>query len=179
MGELRVTGGAFRGRRLKVPRGVRDLRPTTEKVREAIFSILGDVSGARVLDLFCGSGALAIEALSRGAATAKLVDLKPAGARRNLDELDLSDRAETIRSDAATFLRRAEPSSFDLVLCDPPYKLADRLAEDLDALIPKVIAGGGRLVAETSRDHPLPMALPLLRERRYGDTLIRVHKAEA
>ena len=66
MPELRITGGELGGRRIRVPRGARDLRPTTERVREAIFSILGDVSGARVLDLFCGSGALGIEALSRG-----------------------------------------------------------------------------------------------------------------
>jgi len=85
-----------------------------------MFSILGDVSEARVLDLFCGSGALAIEALSRGASSATLVDTKPAGARRNLEELDLRDRAETVRSDVARFLRRAQPSSFDLVLCDRP-----------------------------------------------------------
>jgi len=177
MGDLRVTGGELRGRRFAVPRGARNLRPTTEKVREAIFSILGDLSGARVLDLFCGSGSLAIEALSRGAGSATLVDTKPAGARRNLEELGLADRAETIRSDAARFLRRAEPSSFDLVLCDPPYRLADRLAGELEALIPKVIAGGGRLVVETSPDGPLPVGLPLLRDRRYGDTLIRVFEA--
>jgi 16S rRNA (guanine966-N2)-methyltransferase len=178
MAELRVTGGELRGRRLRVPRGVRDLRPTTEKVREAIFSILGDVSGSRVLDLFCGTGALAIEALSRGARSATLVDTRPAGARRNLEDLDLTERAETIRSDAARFLGRAEPASFDLVLCDPPYRLADRLAGDLDSLIRKVLAAGGRLVVETSPDRPMEVALPLLRERRYGDTLIRVHLKE-
>jgi 16S rRNA (guanine966-N2)-methyltransferase len=178
MAGLRVTGGELRGRRLKVPRRPRDLRPTTEKVREAIFAILGDVSGARVLDLFCGTGALAIEALSRGAASATLVDTHPAGARRNLEELGLTDRAETIRSDASRFLSRAEPDSFDLVLCDPPYRLADRLAGDLDSRIRDALAAGGRLVVETSPDRPLQVDLPLLRERSYGDTLIRVHGVE-
>ena len=71
----------------------KDLRPTTERVREAVFSILGDVAGARVLDLFCGSGALGIEALSRGAAEATLVDTKPGAARRNVEELGLDERA--------------------------------------------------------------------------------------
>jgi 16S rRNA G966 N2-methylase RsmD len=84
-----------------------------------------------------------------------------------------------VRGDAARFLRRAEPGSFDLVLCDPPYRLADRLAAELDPLIRRVLAEGGRVVAETSPDRPLAVELPLLTERSYGDTLIRVHSAEA
>jgi 16S rRNA (guanine966-N2)-methyltransferase len=173
--ELRITGGELGGRRIRVPRGAKELRPTTERVREAIFSILGDVSGARVLDLFCGTGALAIEALSRGAAEAVLVDTLPATARRNLEALELGDRAETVRADAARYLRRAEPQSFDLVLCDPPYRLADRLAAELDPLIRAVLAEDGRVMAESSPDRPLPLGLPLLTERTYGDTLIRIH----
>jgi 16S rRNA (guanine966-N2)-methyltransferase len=175
MAELRITGGELGGRRIRVPRGSRDLRPTTERVREAIFSILRDVSGARVLDLFCGTGALGIEAISRGAAEATLVDTRPAAARRNLEALGLEGRARTIRSDAARFLRRAEEGSFDLVLCDPPYKLADRLAGDLDPLIRRVLTKGGRVVVETSPDSPLALDLPVLVERSYGDTLVKVH----
>lgn len=177
MAELRITGGELGGRRIRVPRG--DVRPTTERVREAIFSILGDVAGARVLDLFCGSGALAIEALSRGAAEATLVDTRPATARRNLEALGLAERARTVRSNAARFLRRAEASSFDLVLCDPPYRLADRLAGDLDPLIRRALANGGRVMVETSSDRPLPLGLPLVTERGYGDTLIRIHGGDA
>jgi 16S rRNA (guanine966-N2)-methyltransferase len=176
--ELRISGGELRGRRLRVPRGARDLRPTTERVREAIFSILGEVSGARVLDLFCGTGALGLEALSRGAATATLVDRHPAAARRNVEDLGVADRAEVVRSDATRFLRGTEDGRFDLVLCDPPYKLADRLARDLDPLIRSALAGGGKAVIESSPQSPLTLALPLLRERRYGDTLIRVHAAD-
>jgi 16S rRNA (guanine966-N2)-methyltransferase len=175
--ELRITGGELGGRRIRVPRG--DVRPTTERVREAVFSILGDVAGARVLDLFCGSGALAIEALSRGAAEATLVDTRPATARRNLEALGLAERARTVRSDAARFLRHAEASSFDLVLCDPPYRLADRLAGDLDPLIRRALANGGRVMVETSPDRPLPLGLPLVTERGYGDTLIRIHGGDA
>jgi 16S rRNA (guanine966-N2)-methyltransferase len=171
--QLRITGGELGGRRIRVPGG--DVRPTTERVREALFSILGEVADTRVLDLFCGSGALAIEALSRGAAEATLVDKNPATARRNLEALELTDRARTVRSDAARFLRRSEPSSFDLVLCDPPYRLADRLAGDLDPLIRRVLADGGRVMVESSPDRPLPLDLPLLTERAYGDTLIRIH----
>jgi 16S rRNA (guanine966-N2)-methyltransferase len=145
-------------------------------VREALFSILGDVSGARVLDLFSGTGALAIEALSRGASEATLVDTRPAAARRNVEDLGLSDRARVIRADAARFLRRAEPSSFDLVLCDPPYRLADRLAADLVQLIPGPLAAGGRVMVESSPQRPLDLALPPITEREYGDTLIRIYR---
>jgi 16S rRNA (guanine966-N2)-methyltransferase len=177
MPELRITGGELGGRRIRAPKGPK-LRPTTERVREAVFSILGDVSGARILDLFCGTGALAIEALSRGAAEATLVDTHPAAARRNLEALELADRAKVVRSDAARFLRRAEEWSYDLVLCDPPYRLADRLTADLDPLIRGVLAESGRAMIESSPDNPLEMDLPLLTERTYGDTLIRVYGAD-
>jgi 16S rRNA (guanine966-N2)-methyltransferase len=176
MPEIRITAGELRGRRLYVPKT--GVRPTTGKVREAIFSMLGSVEGARVLDLFCGSGALGIEALSRGAAEATLVDTKPAAARRNLEELDLAERARTIRSDAARFLRRVEPGSFDLVLCDPPYRLADRFAADLIQLMPRVLTRGGRVMLESSPERPLISPLALQTERTYGDTLIRIHVYE-
>jgi 16S rRNA (guanine966-N2)-methyltransferase len=147
-------------------------------VREAIFSILGDISGARVLDLFCGTGALGFEALSRGATAATLVDKHPAAARRNADELGLAGRADVVRAEVVRFLRGGQEGAFDLVLCDPPYRLADRLAGELDPLIRRALAEDGRVVVETSPDRTLPLSLPLLKERRYGDTLIRVH-AEA
>ena len=172
MAEIRVTGGELRGRRLHVPR--RGVRPTTGRVREAVFSMLGNLEGARVLDLFCGTGALAIEALSRGAAQATLVDTKPEAARRNLESLGLTDRATALRYDAARFLRRAGPGSFDLVFCDPPYRLADRLAAQLDPLIRAALAEGGRVIVETSPESTLPLDLPLINEGAYGDTLIQI-----
>jgi 16S rRNA (guanine966-N2)-methyltransferase len=170
---MRITGGELRGRRLYVPKT--GVRPTTGRVREAIFSLLGSVEGAGVLDLFCGSGALGIEALSRGADGATLVDTRPGAARRNVEELGLRARATVVGSDARRFLRGAEEGSFDLLLCDPPYRLADRLASDLDPLIRRVLADGGRAMIESSPDNPLQMEIPLLIERAYGDTLIRVH----
>jgi 16S rRNA (guanine966-N2)-methyltransferase len=172
MAEMRVTGGELGGRRLHVPR--RGVRPTTGRVREAVFSMLGSVEDSRVLDLFCGTGALAIEALSRGAAQATLVDTKPEAARRNLESLGLNDRATALRSDVARYLRRAGPGSFDLVLCDPPYRLADRLAAELDPLIRAVLADGGRVMAETSPERPLRLELPLIKEAAHGDTLIQI-----
>jgi 16S rRNA (guanine966-N2)-methyltransferase len=136
--------------------------------------MLGDIGGARVLDLFCGTGALAIEALSRGAVQATLIDTKPEAARRNLKALGLEDRATAMRYDAIRYLRRAGPGSYDLVLCDPPYRLADRLAAELDPLIRTVLAEGGRVMVETSPERPLRLELPLLKEAAHGDTLIQI-----
>jgi 16S rRNA (guanine966-N2)-methyltransferase len=146
-------------------------------VREALFSILGEVEGATVLDLFCGTGALGIEALSRGARRATLVDTHTTLAARNARELGLEDRCEVVRSDALRYLGRAR-RRFDLIFCDPPYRLADRLEGELDSLIPGRLAEGGRLIVESAARRPLELTLPLVTERRYGDTLIRIHAPE-
>jgi 16S rRNA (guanine966-N2)-methyltransferase len=143
-------------------------------VREAVFSILGDVEGSRVLDLYCGTGALGIEALSRGAASAVLVDTHPSAARRNVASLGLQGRCEVIRSDALRYLKR-ERSSFDLVFCDPPYDLAERLETELGPVVAPRLAEGGRLIVESAARRPLELDLPVDVERRYGDTSIRVH----
>jgi 16S rRNA (guanine966-N2)-methyltransferase len=170
---VRIVAGELGGRRLEAPRGAA-VRPTADRVREALFSILGDVSEARVLDLYCGTGALGIEALSRGAATAELVDTRPATAHRNVDALGLEGRATVVRSDAMRYLRRQD-ARFDLVFCDPPYELASSLAPELDELAPPRLAEGGRLITESGVRRPIELDLPLLVERRYGDTLVRVH----
>jgi 16S rRNA (guanine966-N2)-methyltransferase len=173
--ELRITGGELGGRRIAAPAPGSPVRPTSERAREAVFSILGAVTGARVLDVFCGTGALAIEALSRGAAEATLVDTDARLARENVDRLGLEDRARAIRSDAARFLRRAPEGAFDLVLCDPPYGPPARKSPPLGPLLARALAPGGRLMVESSPEAPLAVDLPLLRERAYGDTLVRVH----
>jgi 16S rRNA (guanine(966)-N(2))-methyltransferase RsmD len=152
------------------------VRPTADPVREALFSILGDVEGAAVLDLFCGTGALGIEALSRGADRAVLVDARTSLANRNVRDLGLADRCEVVRSDVPRFLRRAR-GRFDLIFCDPPYRLADRLEGELDSLIPARLAEGGRLITESAARRPLDLGLPAVAERRFGDTLIRIHRA--
>jgi 16S rRNA (guanine966-N2)-methyltransferase len=174
---MRVVAGELRGRRLVAPPRGAEVRPTADRVREAIFSIVGPVEGATVLDLFSGTGALAIEALSRGASEATLVDKRTALARRNVGELGLADRSRIVRGDAMRFLRRTR-RRFDLIFCDPPYRLADRLGEDLDQLVPGRLAEGGRLILESAARRPLDLSLPLLTERRYGDTLVRVHAAD-
>lgn len=174
---MRVVAGRFGGRTLVAPRG-HATRPTPERVREALFSILGSVEDARVLDLFAGSGALAIEALSRGAAAATLVDSSPAayGAiRRNLDALGVE--AEVRRQRAIPFLdsARADARQYDLVLLDPPYRQAPGLVPELSAALEPVLAPGARVVVESDRRAPLELKLEMLDERRYGDTLIRIH----
>jgi 16S rRNA (guanine966-N2)-methyltransferase len=176
--ELRITGGELGGRRIRAPRrrGAA-VRPTTERVREALFSILGDVSGLRVLDLYAGTGALAIEALSRGASAATLVDRDVRLARSNLEQLGLQERATVARSDVARWLARCEPECADLVLCDPPYGLDQRTWRRLEPFIRRCLAPGGRAVIESGREGGIELELPLLVERSYGDTLIRVHSA--
>jgi len=196
---LRIVAGTLGGRRLLTPRG-RQVRPTSERVREAIFSALGPIEGARVLDLFCGSGALAIEALSRGAATAVLIDRDTRPALGNVHNLGLSERAELLRADLPAGLPAAlaadpgtldglsaVPTStptptFDLIFCDPPYRLADRIAAQLDNLLPALLAPSGRLIVESQAAHPLQLSsLAALRERRYGGTRVDfyAHPAEA
>lgn len=172
-----MVAGEFGGRRLASPGRGADVRPTSDKVREALFSILGEVEGLQVLDLYCGTGALGIEALSRGATTATLVDTHTALVRRNASELELGDRADVVRSDALAFLRRTR-RRFDLILCDPPYKLAARLGPDLQQLLPRRLAPDGLIVTESAARAPLELGLPLERERRYGDTALRVWRPQ-
>jgi len=175
---MRVVAGRYGGRRLTAPRG-RDVRPTSDRVREALFAILGDVAGERVLDLFAGSGALGIEALSRGAAAATFVDRAPAAVRAvgaNLAALGIGD-ATVVRREARAFLRDAARDGhlYDLVFLDPPYREADAVGAALAEPLGAVLAPAARVVSESDRRAPVPLPLPLRDERRYGDTLIRIH----
>ncbi len=173
---MRVVGGELGGRRLASPPArTREVRPTSERAREAIFSALGErVDGATVLDLFCGTGALAIEALSRGATRAVLVDRMTRLATRNVRDLALDAQAEVIRADALAYLRRAR-ARFDLIFCDPPYRLADRVDRDLDSLVRPRLARGARVILESSARSPLRLSLPVVRERVYGEAHIAIY----
>jgi 16S rRNA (guanine966-N2)-methyltransferase len=151
------------------------VRPTSDRVREAIFSALGEVSGTRVLDLYCGTGALAIEALSRGAASAVLVDRDTRPALGNVEHLGLGERAELVRADVERWLSghggESEPPGFDLVFVDAPYKLANRVGQELNTHLPRLLANGGRAVIESGAGRPLRIdSLERLRQRRYGAT---------
>jgi 16S rRNA (guanine966-N2)-methyltransferase len=174
---VRVTGGELGGRRLKAPRG--GVRPTADRVRESLFARLGDLAGASVLDLYAGTGALGVEALSRGAS--RLVSVERAGRalatlRGNLADLGLAETARVVADDAPrAVLRLAEAGQrFDLVFLDPPYE-GEELARALEAVSRSgVLREGGRVVAEHSRRHPVPAVegLVVFDERRYGETTI-------
>ncbi|MBI4898005.1 MAG: 16S rRNA (guanine(966)-N(2))-methyltransferase RsmD [Actinobacteria bacterium] len=192
---MRVVAGEYKGRRLAGPKGG-VTRPTSDKVREALFSIIGPVDGLRVLDLFAGTGALGVEALSRGAGQCTFVERDKrmrAVLRTNLN-VTAGDpgaaRARAVGSDALDFLRRAAGrQEFDLVLIDPPYAEAARLSEPLSSALPPVLAPGATIVVECDRRTPLDLTasaqdglqntFALHSERRYGDTLLTVLKAWA
>jgi len=178
---MRVIAGRHGGRRLQAPAGDAT-RPTSDRVREALFSILGDrVPGARVLDLYAGSGALGIEALSRGAATATLVERDARAVeviRANLAALELGEHeAQVVHAPARAALRDASArgDAYDLVFLDPPYRDAPALGRELSQALPAVLAPGARVVVESDRRAPLQLELAIVRQRRYGDTLIRIH----
>lgn len=170
---MRVIGGELGGRTLLAPRGWK-VRPTSDRVREAIFSVLGErVVGAAALDLYCGTGALAIEALSRGADRAVLVDRDTRPALGNVGRLGLGGRAELVRADVGRWLAEVaaapSPPCFDLVFVDAPYRLAGRVTEDLNLHLPGLLAPGGRAIVESAARSPLRIdALAQLRQRRYG-----------
>jgi 16S rRNA (guanine966-N2)-methyltransferase len=174
---VRVVAGELRGRRLASPPRGGAVRPTSDRVREALFSILGDVSGTSVLDLYAGTGALAIEAISRGARRATLVDSDTAPAQRNVAALCLEERCRLVRADAERYLS-GERERFDLIFCDPPYRLADRLQAPLEQLVPPRLAAAGRLVVESAARQPLALDLPLVAERAYGEARIAIYEAE-
>jgi 16S rRNA (guanine966-N2)-methyltransferase len=166
----RIIAGAAGGRRLRTPPG-QDTRPTTDRVREALFSALGDVGGARVLDLFAGSGALGLEAASRGAARVTFVEsgrAALAALRRNVADLELPG-TEVVAADVSRFLA-GRPRPHDLVLADPPYATAP--APLLELLVGWLVPGA-RVVLERGRDGmdpDLPVGLELVRRRDYGGT---------
>ena len=175
---MRVVAGRFGGRRLVAPPGDAT-RPTSDRVREALFSVLGtSVAGTRVLDLYAGSGALGIEALSRGAADAVFVDrAQPAieAIRKNLAALEIEAEVWRMQAQKALRTASARADAYDLVFLDPPYRRAAELGRELSEALPAVLAPGARVVSESDRRDVLALELPLTDERRYGDTVIRIH----
>jgi 16S rRNA (guanine966-N2)-methyltransferase len=196
---MRVIAGRLGGRRLRAPSG-RVTRPTSDRVKEAVFAMLGDVEGLRVLDLFAGSGALGIEALSRGAQAAVFVERDAAALKAlngNLAALGVvPELAEVRRADALDALRAAasRQETYDLVFIDPPYgrarpassasasPSADGWGPQLAAILPPLLGQGARVVVESDRRAPLELPqrgtaeLELERHKRYGDTSITIHR---
>jgi 16S rRNA (guanine966-N2)-methyltransferase len=180
---LRVIAGELRGRRLRAPAG-RATRPTSDRVREAAFGLLGPGScRGRVLDLYAGSGALGIEALSRGAVHATFLERSRDALRvlrGNLTDLGLEERARVLPGGVSAGLDRlaGEPARYDLAFADPPYG-----TEDLAALATRVaglLVPGGDFVLERAAGEtaPLVSGLALRKDRRYGDTGITLYRCD-
>jgi 16S rRNA (guanine966-N2)-methyltransferase len=165
---MRIIAGTHRGARIAAPKGL-STRPTGDRVREAAFNLIGPVDGATVLDLFAGSGAMGLEALSRGAAAVTFVESDRGACRtiaENLERLQLTGARITC-ADAVWALRQ-EPRRYDLVLVDPPYEAWAELEPKLADRLPRVLEPDGVLVVETgSRTEPA-LPLPLRTSRRYG-----------
>jgi 16S rRNA (guanine966-N2)-methyltransferase len=182
---MRIIAGEFRGRRLAAIKG--PLRPTSDKVREAIFSILGPaVAGGTVLDLFAGTGALTLEALSRGAKDAVLVEENAAALRvlrQNLQTLGLAERVRVLALPVAGALKKlaAQEAQFSLIFLDPPYGRGLALTTLTDLGNSALLVPAARVVAEHSRRESLPERLGGLRlhqARRYGDTQVAFYGVE-
>jgi 16S rRNA (guanine966-N2)-methyltransferase len=174
---MRVIAGSRKGHTISAPRGL-DTRPTSDRVRENVFNLVGPLEDAAVLDLFAGSGAFGIEALSRGAARAVFVENDTDAARtieRNLGRLRLTG-ARVVRGDALTTLAQESSAGrkYDLVLVDPPYGVYPDLQPQLARYLPAVLAPDGLLVVETDARVEPELPLPLRTSRRYGQARITV-----
>lgn len=176
---LRITGGIARGRLLKVPRGT-NVRPTSARLREALFNIL-QVEGKKFLDVFAGAGGVGLEALSRGASRVTFIENHPLALKALRDNLILTgftDRAEVIGQDALRAAQRLleQGYSFDIIFLDPPYEKA--LAERMVSIFVELLSSEGWLIWET-RSQKAPLEIPgaiLVDERRYGDSLLRFYR---
>jgi 16S rRNA (guanine966-N2)-methyltransferase len=174
---VRIVAGSRKGHGIAAPKGV-VTRPTGDRVREAVFSIVGPIEGARVLDLFAGSGAMGLEALSRGAAGAVFVERDREACRviqRNLEKLRLTG-ADVRCEDALAALRheRVRGRRYDLVLADAPYEEWERLQEALGELVRDVLEEDGLAVVETAAGIEPQLPLDLVTTRRYGSARITV-----
>jgi 16S rRNA (guanine966-N2)-methyltransferase len=174
---VRIVAGSRKGHRIEAPEGV-VTRPTGDRVREAVFSIVGSVEGASVLDLFAGSGAMGIEALSRGATSCVFVERDRGAARvikANLEKLRLTG-ATVLERDVGAALRddRRHGRRYDLVLVDPPYEEWGLHEQTLGGLVPGVLADDGLVVVETSAGFEPELPLDLVTVRRYGSARITV-----
>ncbi len=178
MGLLRIVGGEHKGRYLRVPPG-RAVRPTKEKVREAVFDVLGDVGGLAVLDVFAGSGALGLEALSRGAAWCTFIEREKrvcATLRENISILGLEKVSEVIVANYSAGLDLVERAGrrYDLIFVDPPYSMMDTFVRKAEPKLLAILSPGGRAVVEGPRNQDLVLMMQRVFCRSYGDTTVHI-----
>ena len=174
---MRIVAGERKGMRLDAPAG-RGTRPTSDRLRESLFSILGDVSGLRVLDPFAGSGALGLEALSRGAARADFCETAAAALRANVDRLGYGDRAVVRRQDARRRLAAdaRAGTGYELIMLDPPYRMLTALQEDFSLHLPHLLVPGGIAVIESpTSQQPLELPLRMDTTRVQGGSRLTVY----
>jgi 16S rRNA (guanine966-N2)-methyltransferase len=179
---MRVIAGTRRGRRLRAPRGAAT-RPTSDRVREAIFSIIGDCTDLRVLDLFAGSGAMGIEALSRGARSATFVEEAPAAAaciRANLAALELTGSARVVVRDwpAAVSQEAQRGAIYDLCVIDPPYSVVAGISSTVSRALAPLLAEYATVILEGPAQGPLPtmdgIRVTDRSDRSYGSTRVSI-----
>jgi 16S rRNA (guanine966-N2)-methyltransferase len=176
---MRIIAGTHRGARIAAPKGL-DTRPTGDRVREAAFNLIGPVDDASVLDLFAGSGAMGLEALSRGAVRVNFVEADQSACRTisgNLEKLGLTGARVTC-ADAIWTLRQ-ETGMYDLVLVDPPYERWTELEPKLAEHLPRVLAPDGLLVVETGSRVEPSLPLPIRTSRRYGSARLTLFEHES
>lgn len=176
---MRIIAGRFRGQKIRAPAGSAT-RPTTDRVREAVFSILGDLSGLSVVDCYSGSGAIGLEAISRGASRAVLIESGKAALgviRGNAARLGVSEEISVVAASVPASRRALERlAPFDVVIADPPWPIADRSAHDVSRVVAGLLSPGARVLLGHRKGEPVEVdeksGLRLVDRRSWGDSAI-------
>lgn len=178
MGRVRIVGGTFRGRYLKVPQGA-TVRPTADRVREALFNVLGDLHGCVVMDLFAGSGALGLEAISRGAVWCSFVEQDRRAAlvlKENVAALGVQEVTEIVVANytAGLSLVNRRGRRYDVMFVDPPYEVTGTVVEHMRPWPARLVKEGGLVVLEARKGQTFDLGLEEMFSRTYGDTSLRI-----
>jgi len=178
---VRITGGLYRGRKVEVAQGGMDIRPAMDRMRESVFAILGDLTGLSFLDLFSGSGIIALEAASRGADPVACVEKDPAKFPVLLRNVSISERRIECKSMPVERFLLRNSASYSIVFCDPPFPYRYRLELLRGLAEGPTCAAGGLVVLHYPAEDPMPEALGVLRredERVYGRSRVRFYRKE-